>query len=325
MLSTMRQRASEFGDRASLRRTKACGTSRAPVLRGMKSSVLIPVLVILTGCATTMRDVAREATPGVVEGGIDGAVDPQNQRKLAYGIDDELVAEATDRAMSGVVDGAMRSLEDPARREEVRKQVGELLKDVKLPLTIDGLSRSSMGDVVDESLARLTSEENRELLGKTFSISARELAKQATLGFQDAIDETRAKKDAGHLSDKEGNVLDAAARAAEDGPGYMMVASAGLGGFAAALIGAILLAARRARASRGELAQRDEALLALARAIKSTEAEPWSPALRRAIKKAIRDEEGGDYLRKLLRENRELRLADAEEPTSSKRWRAAPA
>lgn len=337
-------------------RTKARGTWRAQVRHVVRASLFVPVLAVLLGCGPALRDVASDATPGVVEGTVDGVVDPENQKKLAYGIDDALVAEATDRMVSGIVDGAMQSLEDPKRREELRALVGELVGDGRVPLTltIDSINRSTVGDTVDEAITRMSSEPNQEQVrevtrllvkevigtavrsarqevdtegvGETLSAATREMAKQATLGFQDAIDETRAKKDAGHLPERKGNVLDAAARAAEQGSSYLTLAVAALGGFAAALLGAVLLGTRRSRASRGELARRDEALLILARAIKSTEGEAWSPALRRAIKEAVRDEEGGDYLRKLLREHRELRLGTTDrEPADPKGWHPARA
>jgi hypothetical protein len=323
----------------------------------MKLLFLAALTGSLVGCGPALRDIARETTPGVVEGGVEGVADRENQRKLAEGIDDELVAEATDCVVSGVVEGAMAALEDPTRRELVRARIGELVGESRVPLTltIDTLNKETIGDTVDEAIARLSSEGNQEKvrattrtlvkdvisaameqgeaelrgedLGGVFALGTRELAKQATLGFQDAIDETRAKKEAGHLSEKEGNVLDAAAKAAEGGPGFMWLGIAGAGGFAVALIGAILLTARRTRFSHAELARRDDALLVVARAIKSTEGEAWSPHLRRALKNAIRDEEGGDYLRKLLRDHRELRLGDDRTPAPRPSWngRSAPA
>jgi hypothetical protein len=288
----------------------------------MKTS--LPALLVLgltLGCGPAARGLARDTTPGIIEGGVEAIVDEETQKTLVRGIDEEIIAEKTDRLLSGALDGALRALDDE-RSEDLRRGVAALT-----------------GEIVDESFSRLTSDENRDKvragvrgmmrdmigavadqsreeldgknIGAMLSGGTRELAKQATLGFQDAIDETRAKKEAGRLPDHRGNVLDAAGRAAEGWSTLLWLAVAGIAGFAVALLGVMLLRARRSRITRDELARRDDALIALAGAIKATEGQPWSADLRTALKDALRDDERGDYLRKVLRENRDLRLSPA--------------
>jgi len=123
-------------------------------------------LLLSTGCGAAAQNLGERATTGVVKGGVDSVTDRGTQEQIVGSIDDELVSEATDRVVSGVVDGAMRSLEDPARRDEVREELGKLLAGVKLPLTIDGLGRDAIGDVVDESIIRLAKPENQTVIRK---------------------------------------------------------------------------------------------------------------------------------------------------------------
>jgi hypothetical protein len=65
----------------------------------------------------------------------------------------------------------------------------------------------------------------------------RELAKQATLGFQDALDEVRRAREAGAKGEGEGSVLWAATEAAESGDDLMWV----LGILVALLLVAVLV------------------------------------------------------------------------------------
>jgi Flp pilus assembly protein TadB len=153
-----------------------------------------------------------------------------------------------------------------------------------------------------------TPEERGQALGSV----AHEVAKGATLGFQDAIDEAKRQRASGEMRKDEGSLLVAAGDAAATGSRIMWMMSIGLGVIALVLALGLVWAIRKNRARRAELEQRDEALLLLTAAIKSTETEPWANELRAALKKSMRDRQGGDHIRKVLREKQGLRLgADA--------------
>lgn len=258
------------------------------------------VLLSLSGCAAAARDVAREATPGVVEGSVEALTDRQLQRQVVEGIDERTVADATHRLVSGVVDGTLRSVEDPQRRAELQQQLGALGAGVT----------NSAGDIVDESVARLTSEPNqakmreaaqgflseaitgglsqaRAELSKTDLTGlggiARELSKQAALGVQDAVEESQAKQQAGQAPPDKGNVLAAAGEAVEKGPNVLWIAIAGIVAFAFALLGTILWAGRRQRTLQAELHRRDDALLGLVASIAGRDRPPTFGELEQAL------------------------------------------
>jgi hypothetical protein len=252
------------------------------------ASVLLAVS--LSGCAAAARDVAREATPAAVSGGVEALTEPQLQEKVVQSIDEKRVAEATHRLVGGAVDGTMRALSDPERGRELRTK-------------LDGLGRGvtdSAGDVVDVSIERLTSPANQEKLRSTaqsvvseaitgafaqtrselagtdmsgLGAIAREISKQAALGVQDAVNEAQAREDRAK-QDGKGNVLAAAGEAVEKGPNILWLAIAGVAAFAVALLGTILWAGRRQRSLQAELHRRDDALLGLVASLQGSDRKP---------------------------------------------------
>lgn len=280
------------------------------------------------GCGALAHDVAREATPGVIEGAADAVADPQTQRRVADGIDPEVVQAMTGKVVDGAVDGTLDALSDPARKERLRKEFVDVTRGFQLPMSIAHIDPDTMANVLDASVDRLTTPERmmafragvgllvrevvssgfaqaREELGRTdveggASQGARDLAKQMTLGFQDAIDENARRKKSGELSDDEGNVLDSVDRAGS-GLLWVPIGAAVAVLLVAGLIGAIIWAGRRVRASRADVAHRDQALAALMEVLTATDDKPWSREFRSMLSDKLHDRENVDHLRRLLK------------------------
>lgn len=298
------------------------------------SAIAVVLLVApAVGCGGLVRDVARDATPGVVEGVVESATNRDTQEKIVDGVDPKMVRAMTRKLVDGVVDGTLDALEDPARLAKLRRDFVEVTRGFELPMRIDHVDSRSIGDALDESIHRLGSPENMAKLGSgvsaivreavrsafaqgreemaeadvgaSTSVMARDFAKQATLGFQDAIDETAERKREGTLPSDEGNVLDGAARAAKSGTVWLPVAIGAFVAFGLVLIGAVIWAGRRVRAARADLDTRDRALEALVEVLAATDDQPWSRELRRILSDTLGDRENVDHLRRLIRSKRD--------------------
>ena len=295
----------------------------------LRSGVLALVLgTMSTGCAGAAHDIAKAATPGVIEGMAEGVSDPATQRKLVDSIDQKLVADATHRMASGIVDGTISTFEDPERMERIQRFAAAAIGPVVQ--TMDGavagvidttfahafsddnmlkirlLTRAMVADIVGQVMESVkselgTKEERDAAIGSTVRL----VMKEATLGFQDAVDETAKRKADGEMNKHEGNVLSAVNKAAESGGSIVYIAAGVVAALVIGLAITLIVMTRRRRLHRTEVAERDASLLLLAQAIKSTEDKPWSGELNDALKSTFRDAEGTDYLRKLLRKDEE--------------------
>lgn len=284
--------------------------------------------LFVTGCSAFARDAVKSTVPVAVESIVDKTTDPAIQRQIAERIEPEYVQQTSNKLVSGVVDGSLDSLSQPERRTELRQVFSELLAGFQLPLAIQRIDKGSVGDIVDELIRRafasdgdkfklvlraamheivaaafeqVRAELEGQEIGKTLSAGAREMAKEATLGFQEAIDDTARQKRSGKLGADEGNVLDAANRAAQSSSSIVPIAVAAFVGFALALFGAILWAGRRRRVIRSDMASRDEALLAMVDVLRASEGKPWARELNQIVRDTIHDRENIDHLRQLLR------------------------
>lgn len=290
-----------------------------------RRATLVFLCLCATGCGAAARDLTRQAVPGAVEGGIDAMVDPQNQERVIDGLREENVERAVDKVVSGVVDGSLESMTVPERREAMRDAFVELTRGFQLPMRIDAIDRNTMGDIVDESLERVLTVENGDKvramvrvlllelvsaamdvsekaeLGKHMQEGVRLIAKNAALGFQDAVDETAAQKRNGALPEDRGNLLMAADEAAKGGTSVMWLVAAGVSGFAIALLAAILWSGRRSRASRAALEDRDAALMALTAVLGQAQSKPWAGELRELLKESIYEKDCGSELRRILK------------------------
>lgn len=286
----------------------------------MRCLTPLPVILLLaTGCAATTRNLAEEATAGAVEGSVDSLTARDKQEQIVGSLDEDLVEEATDRVVGGVVDGTLRSFDDPARREALREELQSLAA------TFGGMGKQAMGDAIDETLARLSKPENRgalrtlvndvtvtavdgaterartELAGVDTSLLgplARDLTKNAMLGVQDAIAEAQERKRSGAQPADQGNVLAAAGEAVKEGPDVLVMTVAGLGGFGLALLLTILWASRKQRHMLRELHRRDDALLGLVAAMSGRSDRPSFGELESALASVLERRRGRPTLQR---------------------------
>jgi hypothetical protein len=208
-----------------------------------------------------------------------------------------------------MVDGVLDTLEDPARR-------------ARLEAIVTGLATKAAGAAADTILARVFSDKvqaqgqlamrdimiqlirtgSSEEQTKALGVSVHEIAKQATLGFQDALDDTRRDRASGRIAKADGALLIAANDASQTGDRILWTLGIGLGALAAGLGITLIWAIRKNRMRRSELAQRDGALRLLTEAIKSTATVPGSQALHAVLKTSMRNHAGGEHIRKVLGE-----------------------
>lgn len=279
-------------------------------------TLAIALLTCSASCASTVKDYSREVVPGVVGGAVDGIADPTNQDKLAYNLQEDAVREATKRISAGVVDGAVDTLTHEERKRRldafavelqgmtqrmVQSSVASAVEEAlgeKTQGKIRGLLRGVLSDMVATLFTSIsaqlgTPEERLEAIGK----SAREISKQVTLGFQEAVDDTRIARERGQLSEDRGALLEAAGNI----PKSSNVVAIGLGGALVLVVGALIamfvMFSRRFKLHAAELEERDATLRLVSEAIKSTEKEPWAKDLQRVM----RDRAADAQLSKLFR------------------------
>ena len=141
---------------------------------------------------------------------------------------------------------------------------------------------------------------NAEEWNRAFGAAAHEIVKQATLGFQDALDDTRSDRADGTMPQEEGALLIAADNASLTGSRIVWTLGIGLAVIALGMIITLIWAIRKNRLRRNELAERDDALSVLANAINATTTKPGADELLTTLKAAIHDRPGGKHIRKIL-------------------------
>jgi|GEM_PF-5149894 len=152
-------------------------------------------------CSGVTKQVARDATPVAVDSGIEAGVSDKNQEAVVQAIEPERVERATEKVAAGATDGWTNAMGE----EERQARVAAAMAPIVASLVHESLETA----LSDEQLARV-----------------RELAKQATLGFQDAIDEVTEKRDQGAMPLSKGNVLEAVDQIAESGGTALYVVGA---------------------------------------------------------------------------------------------------
>jgi hypothetical protein len=327
-------------------------------MQSSRTTRLLGLLVLpALACGGLAHDVARDATPGVIEGAAEGLSDPETQRKIVGSIDPGRVREATRKTGGGVVDGVLDTFEDEKRQERMGALADRLVargmstladpeKTAPVEAMISRIVSGSVASAIDTSMSRMLAEPTQErvrevtktLVGDVVRSSfdaigegmgtpedrkkavgdlVHEISKQATLGFQSAIDEARVKRDAKGAEGSDGSVLVAVGDAAQQGKNIFFFVAIGLGVMTLALGALLAWALRKNRSRMAELSQRDDALLLLMETIKSTESQPWSSDLREAIKKTARDRDGGEHLRRILRARSDLRFGTGDAPDAA--------
>jgi hypothetical protein len=240
------------------------------------STKLLSTLVMIgslaaVGCASTVEKVARQTTPAIVDEGVKKIADPQVQRTLVDSIDEELVEKAARRITAGVVDGTLDAFADGERNARVSKIADKFV----LPLSIQTIEPQAITRAINAAMETALGPEGQakmerfsaalskaliagfaegagehlgpgvgDRINESLGKSAREMAKQATLGFQDAITEAEEKRKKGET---DGSVLSFAGKAAEAGiSGITLLAAIAV--LAAVALGvALLVVVRRNR------------------------------------------------------------------------------
>lgn len=186
------------------------------------------------------RKVARDATPEAVDSAIEEGLSDENQQTVAAAIEPEHVEEATEKLAAGATDGWIDAMDQGERQQRLTAALS--------PMVVSLVSESMETALSDENLERV-----------------RDLAKQATLGFQDAIDEVAEQRETGAIPSEKGNVLEAADKMAEDG-GTLLTLLGVLAAILAALLGiGVVWAIGRRRRHEKEAARRDRELEAAVR------------------------------------------------------------
>ncbi|HEY2407542.1 MAG TPA: hypothetical protein VGI10_16150 [Polyangiaceae bacterium] len=291
-------------------------------------------------CAESVRDAARTATPAAVRGSLEGLHDPQSRQLLAEFLRDPEIREASAELARSIADGALAGLTDlegdrkmqaatdvfvdrfgAAVAKSLHSQIGPELSAIVVRSVNDSLQAAFSPD--NQKLARQfasglapapqrggdagnpadKTDPQRDTPAERF---ARSLARSAALGVQDAVHQSVQKEDVGNK--QSGDILAFAGKSADHGVRLLWVLGVSAGVFALVAIGAILWALSRTRRYRLESSAHEQAALLIARAIKAAEGAPWAAELKEHLKQAMRDDEGAEHLRRLLRRHSDVRL-----------------
>jgi hypothetical protein len=303
--------------------------------RSRRSLSAAALACLCAGCGTLLRNAAEEVTPAVIAGAVEGLADPDTQRRLVAAIDEDRVQVVSARLSAGMVDGVLDTLEDPARRERLETIVNGLVAnasgtavDTMLERALDERAQARMRKAMRATVTALVTATFEAVDSQTMSpeartealgVAAREIMKQATLGFQDALDDTRRDRASGEMPQADGSLLIAANNASATGSRIVWILGIGLAAVALVTVLALIWAVRKNRLRRSEVQQRDGALLLLTDAIQATAEDPGAEKLRALLKAAIGQRGGGEHIRKALGERgrRLLGILDEAGSTSS--------
>ncbi len=305
----------------------------------MGSLVVVALAGMSIGCNGILRDVAMEVTPEVVAGAVKGLADPDTQRQLVAGIDEGRTEMLSARLSAGIVDGVLDMLDDPARRERLEAIGHDLISkaagaavdamlahalDEKVQARLRLAMRSTLVDLITVAFETVSSKAgSSEELARAFGAAAHEVAKQATLGFQEALDDTRRDRATGKMQKGEGALLIAAGNVSQAGNRILWTLGVGLSAVALGLGITLIWAIRKNRLRRSELAQRDGALSLLTEAIKSTATRPGADELHALLRSSMRERAGGEHIRKMLGEQGR-HLLGIDRPDGSSRYEGRP-
>lgn len=180
--------------------------------------------------------------------------------------------------------------------QEMRPQLRAMLREDLIPAMRDGLRDPEMQRALGETTRTMTS--------------------QVVLGMQDAFEQL----DARHAQ-RQGRdtILTQLQGLAKGGSMLARWFAIGLGAVSILLIVWLLRTRSRASALTTESDRREAAIVMLAQAIKATEEKPWAHELRSILKDTFRDNEHADYLRDVLRRQKDLRLSNEDTPGDARR------
>jgi hypothetical protein len=283
-------------------------------LRWIRPIATLVVTGVFLGCGGWFGGIGKDIAPKVISGAVKGLADPDTQRQFVAAIDEGRVTQFSAKLTAGMVDGLLDALEDPVRRQRLEAIVSGLVAkastsavDTMLSRLLDQRVQSRLrfamntglaemiGVAYDTVGARVGSSEER---GKVFGIAVHDLAKQATLGFQEALDDTTRDRDSGKMKESQGALVIAADIASTTGDRILWTLGIGLGALALGLCLTLIWAVRKNRMRRYELAQRDDAIQMLTDAIQSTKLEAGADELQTALDTVRRNQAEAAHARK---------------------------
>lgn len=292
------------------------------------------------GCAGTVQEAAKSAAPAAVEGAVEEAQDPDTRDDIARILADPEIRAASGALTAAIVAGAFDGLTDEERVAELRRMTDGMVRSMGASVArslrddVGPQLSEAIAQAVDRSIERaLDADTERRLEVMTQAAArglmkgmgealvdpngqpspawgtlvgqvARDVTRQAAYGLDDAVD--RAEQNDG--SEPPARVLAALGTLTSL---TQLLPWLLLGGMLAFLVLCVLpvawLLLRQRRLER-ENRVHQEAALALARAIKSTESQAWSNELRDHLARETRDSAGAAELQQMLRDHAELRL-----------------
>ena len=270
------------------------------------------------GCGTWFGGIAKGMAPDVATGAVKALSDPVTQQQMVDAFDIGRLTELSNRVSAGVIDGFLDALEDPVRRRRLEALLDGLVSRA-MGSAVDSIVEHGFGDarqarwrasakvvvgelvgvIIDTAGSRVGSTGDR---AKAFGGTVHDLAKQATLGFQEALDDTTRDRASGKMNDEEGSLVIAAGDAADTGNRILWTLGIGLGALALGLIVTLVWAIRKNRMRQVELADRDRALQLLAEAINNNTSATGVGDVQDALNASPRDRAAVDHIRRLMGE-----------------------
>jgi hypothetical protein len=324
----------------------------------MRAAHLFHVLVLLalSGCGASVEGLAG----GAVEGGLEELAQQERQRQLASVIADPEIQRATGEMVATLVGAAVGELtreertaaiEDALARYSAvvgtelgssvaqavaREMRAALDEPLVAPDQLEQLSasvatglarglavglREEVGpatrEVIREDVAVAMEEALDERLQAALGRAARTMAREAVIGATEAMAEGQEHRRGGGFRENLRGLFEQG----EDVAQWSVAAVILLVVFALLSIGALLIAARRARR---DARRTRSALTTMVGAIERAEDRAWSPELHAILREAYRGEDSAELVRSILREDPSLgsRVREAKERVDAKRTEA---
>jgi hypothetical protein len=329
-------------------RTCVRANDRGILRRRLAASIGL-CLTVSFGCAGTVKQAAREAAPAAVREGVEEVQKPETRGDIAEILADPRIMDATRMLSEAIVEGALNGLTDAERTERLQRLADAFVMRIGASMT-RSLERdlgpqlsATLANTFAQSLERALGSETEQrlqaialsvtratmqglgealvdpsgqpspVLRQTFGQVMREMAYEASLGFDSAVHDARAGGPRGSSGEALAALGTLSSWVVAIPP--LLVGGALLVGLAgtAALIWALYSLRRQRRLSRAN----EDAVVALARAMRSQ--GPSDDEFFERVSRAARDEHGGSELRRLLRERTELGPSSRREGPPSQR------
>ncbi|MFW6087276.1 MAG: DUF4381 family protein [Myxococcota bacterium] len=263
-----------------------------------------------------VRQATRELSRSVVQGAIVGLTEDERLQGTDPALDGfatEVAAEVGAAATGAIVTTLSEQL--PELTETTLDQLGsdgsrEQLAAVTRTVTTAVLEafaaglRTDVGPALRQVIATDVALGTRAALdgglGEAVGDTARIAGRNFVIGSEDGLVRV--------LGDEQGALSIVLARTLGQGAGLAPLVFWGLALVAALLVAGLVWAVVRLRRARAEAREQREATRLLMTAFKAAEKRPWSEELQAVLRQEMRDREGAEHVRRLLRDHPELRM-----------------